>query len=130
MFHKIFIVLALLISHQALATERWVAKCSNDQQIHYVQKYKGAGYLFMQVKTPFGEYKTFPMATLQYSTSTSVSICGVVLGNKDPKGQAISQICMNRDRNIIYMKFNHPQDNKGIQEGEFCKASVSVLIDA
>lgn len=130
MFYKIFIVFTLLLSQQALATERWVAKCNNDQQIQYVQKYKGAGYLFMQVKTPFGDYKMFPMATLQYSTSNSVSICGVVSGNKDPQGQPIAQVCMNRDRNIIYMKFNHPRDKKGIQEGEFCKASVSVLMDS
>ena len=130
MFHKILIVLILLISHQAFASERWIAKCNDDRAIHYVQKYKGAGYLFMQVKTPLGEYKMFPMVTLQYSTSTSVSICGVILGNKDPLGQSIAQLCMNRDRQIIYMKFDHPQDNKGIQEGEFCKATVNVLLDS
>jgi len=130
MRNKILIVLALLLSSNTVLAERWVAKCTDGKAIHYVQKYKGAGYLFMEVKSPFGERKMFPMATLQQSTSNSVSICGVVLGNKDPQQKPIAQICMNRDRQIIYMKFDHPQNNKGLQEGEFCKASVNVFIDS
>ena len=129
MLNKIVIVLALLLSSQSVLAERWIAKCNDGKSIHYVQKYKGAGYLFMEVKSPFGEHKMFPMATLRQHSSTSVSICGVVAGNKDPQNRPIAQICMNRDRQIIYMKFDHPQNNNGTQEGIFCKASVSVLLD-
>ncbi len=127
MFNKILVTLILLLSSQALWAERWIAKCSDGQHISYMQNHNGTGYLFTQVTTPFGKNEAFPIATLQYSSKTAVSICGQILGNKDPKGQAIAQVCMNRDRQIIYIKFNHPRDNNGIQEGEFCKASIDIL---
>lgn len=130
--NKIIIMLVLFLSSTSVfAAERWIAKCTDGKNIHYVQKYKGFGHLFMDVTLPSGKGGLFPIATLRQSKSTAVSICGVVLGNGDPEGQPISQICMNRDRQIIYAKFNHPKQNNPniIEEGEFCKADVKVLSD-
>ena len=36
---------------------------------------------------------------------------------------------MNRDRQIIYMKFDHPKQAGPIQDGVFCKADVKVVLD-
>ena len=130
--NKIIIMLALFLSSTSVfAGERWIAKCTDGKNIHYVQKYKGVGHMFMEVKTPLGDSRLFPIATLKQSKSTAVSICGVVLGNADPEGQPISQLCMNRERQIIYAKFNRPNQNipNIIEEGEFCKADVKVISD-
>ena len=127
---EIIILLAVtFFSQTAFAGERWVAKCTDGKNIHYVQKYKGVGHLFMEVESPFGRSEIFPIATLKQSKSTPISICGVVQGNQDPQGQPISQICMNRDRQIIYMKFDHPKQAGPIQDGVFCKADVKVVLD-
>lgn len=128
---KMILLLAILIiSQTALATERWIAKCTDGKNVHYVQNYKGVGHLFVEVESPFGDNKILPIATLKQSKSTSVSICGVVQGNKDPEGKPISQVCMNRDRQIIYVKFNHPTRNEPIQDGKFCDAEVKVMLDS
>jgi len=129
--NKITILLAIFLSSTSVfAGERWVAKCKDDKSIHYVQNYKGIGHLFMDVETPTGINKLFPIATLKQSKSTTISICGVVLGNPDPQDNPISQVCMNRDRQIIYIKFNNPNQNGSniVEEGKFCEADVKVVM--
>lgn len=129
---KTIILLALLVlSTSAFSGERWIAKCTDGNSLHYVQKYKGTGHLFVEVKNPQGENILFPIATLKQSKSTAVSICGTVLGNSDPQGHPISQVCMNRERQIVYIKFDHPKKDgsEPVKEGEFCKADVKVFSD-
>ncbi len=128
--NRIIVFISLfLLSTPIIAAERWVAKCINGEKIHYVQKYKSVGHLFMTVETPFNNTEVVPVATLRQSKITDVSICGVVQGNGGTLARPISQICMNRKLQIIYVKFDDPVENTGLIEGEFCKADVKVYAD-
>ena len=129
--NRIIVLISLfLLSTSAIAAERWVAKCTDGKDIHYVQKYKGVGHLFMTVTTPFDNIEILPIATLKQSKITDVSICGVVQGNGGTFARPISQVCMNRKLQIIYVKFDDPTANTGMIEGEFCKADVKVHVDS
>ena len=128
--NKIIVLLSLfLMSHSAMAGERWIGKCTDGKDFHYVQKYKGIGHLYLTVETPFDRTAILPIATLKQSMSTNVAICGTVQGNPDPVGRPISQVCMNRKLQIIYVKFDDPERGGGIREGKFCKADVKVVVD-
>ena len=128
--NKIIVFISLfLLSTSAIAAERWVARCIDGKDIHYVQKYKGVGHLFMTVETPFNNTEILPIATLRQSKITDVSICGSVQGNGGAFDRPISQICMNRKLQIIYVKFDDPVENTGLIEGEFCKADVKIYDD-
>jgi hypothetical protein len=127
--NKLIILLVLFITSPSVFAERWVAKCTDGNNLHYVQDYTGTGHLFMEVATPRGKKKILPIATLTQSKSTAVSICGIVLGNDDPVDAPVSQVCMNNDLQIIYMKFDHPSRDGGIQEGKICKAKVEIFND-
>lgn len=127
--NKLIISLALFIASPSVFAERWVAKCTDGNNLHYVQNHTGTGHLFMEVATPRGKKKVLPVATLVQSKSTAVSICGTVLGNNGPKNAPVSQVCMNNDLQIIYMKFDHPSRDVGIQEGKICKARVEIFND-
>jgi hypothetical protein len=104
--------------------KRWIAQCTDGQNVHYVQHVNGPGYLYMEITTPLGTKRIFPIATLRQSRMNNLSICGHVQGNNDPAGKKLTQICANIERKIIYMKFTPPYGNEPIEEGKFCDADV------
>jgi len=108
----------------ANAKPRWIAQCMDGQNVHYVQHVNGPGYLYMEITTPEGIKRVFPMATLRQSRLSNQSICGQVLGNNDPKGKRLAQVCSNIEQKIIYMKFTPPFGNDPTEEGVFCQADV------
>ncbi|MGV6809754.1 MAG: hypothetical protein ACWA5U_07750 [bacterium] len=120
------ISLFLLLSgmSHANAKSRWIAQCMDGQNVHYVQHVNGPGYLYMEITTPEGIKRIFPMATLRQSRLSNQSICGQVLGNNDPRGKKLAQVCSNIEQKIIYMKFTSPFGNEPAEEGVFCQADV------
>lgn len=126
MFSALTIGLFAMTFHASASAERWIAQCTNGQNLHYVQDVNGIGHIYMQISLPNGEKRLFPFASTRQSRINNVSICGQVLGNRDPSGKRLAQICANQSQRIIYMKFTPPYGNEPIQEGVFCEADVWV----
>lgn len=123
-FSALSLGLFAVFFHASAHAERWIAQCTDGQNIHYVQNVNGLGYLYVDVQMPNGEKRTFPLATMRQSRMSNVSICGHVMGNNDPNSRQLAQVCANQSQRIIYMKFMPPYGNEPIQEGVFCQADV------
>lgn len=113
-------VAALLPSAADAAT--WIAICNDGKNIQYNQSVGGTGLLYM--KTDRGTYQ---IARLTQTFTNGIAICGAVNGNSSAPNP-ITQVCANRDRKIIYLKYQNPTvSNPPIEDaGTFCSADVKI----
>lgn len=83
-------------------------------------------FLYMKVKDSSGRLHTYQMARLTQTFNNGVAICGTVLENGYGNSQEpIIQVCANKSRKTIYVKYKHPYDSsKKIASGVFCSAKV------
>lgn len=108
----------------------WIAICNDGKNIQYNQTLNGAGLLYMKVKDSKGTMHTWQIAKLTQTFYNGTAICGTVTGNgygnaatgKNP----ITQICANKSRNTIYVKYKHPYEVKPFESGVYCTATVTV----
>ena len=100
----------------------WIAVCNDGKNIQYNQTIGGNGFLYM--KTDKGTYQ---IARLTQTFLNGVAICGAVIGNSTGPFP-ITQVCSNRDRKMIYLKYQNPTHaNPPIEDaGQFCTADVRV----
>lgn len=111
-----------------LYAETWIAICKDGKSIQYNQTKDGNGYLYMKVKDSNNKTHTYQMARLKQTFHNGIAICGTVLENgTGSDGKPITQLCMNRSRQTVYVKYDHPTDTSmPIKSGVFCSASVWV----
>ncbi len=123
-------VMLATVGSQSMAEELWTAFCVDGQRLSYAQKVDGPGQLALQV-TEFRGNRTHQLvlADLKQTFKNEVSICGTPSGNQvrtqDGQAMPMSQICMNKSRQIIYMGIvaeTRAQSKSGI----FCRATVRV----
>lgn len=113
-------------SHTALA-ETWIGRCTDGKPIQYNQSIDGNGFLYMTVRMDDGSSATYQMAPLQQTFFNGTAVCGTVPGNGvGNTGEPITELCMNKSRNIIYVKYKHPYENRPVTSGTFCTARVDV----
>ena len=123
------IVLAMAMSSMTYATT-WIAICNDGKNIQYNQTLNGSGLLYMKVKDSRGVYQTYQMARLKQTFYNGIAICGTVLkngtGNSATGRNPITQLCANKSRKTIYVKYKHPYQNKRFESGVFCRADVKI----
>lgn len=122
---------ALGISFSARAAAvTWIAICNDGQNIQYNQTLNGSGLLYMKVSDDQGKMHTWQVARLEQTFYNGTAICGSVLnnghGNAATGGHPITQVCVNKSRKTIYLKYKHPYEPKDFESGVFCKADVTV----
>jgi hypothetical protein len=117
-----------LVSTAHAAT--WIAICNDGQNIQYNQTLNGSGLLYMKAKDSKGRMHTWQIAKMEQTFYNGTAICGSVLengrGNAATGGHPITQVCANKSRKTIYVKYKHPYEKKDFQSGVFCKAKVTV----
>ncbi len=113
---KIMLLAALLASTAVAANATtWVATCNDGKALQYVQTLGGAGYLYLKTAKDY-----IQVASLSQSFANETIVCGAVKGNVATGIAPLSQICMNKSRQVISLKYQ-AQD-----AGEFCAAAVTI----
>jgi hypothetical protein len=121
---KFLLVAALAALTPAAANAAtWVAVCTDGKNVQYNQTIGGTGFLYL--KTDKGIYQT---ARLSQTFFNGTAVCGTVFGNAPAGAEPITQVCANKSRNIIYLKYQNPtKPGSSIQDaGTFCAAKVTV----
>ncbi len=108
----------------------WIAICNDGQNLQYNQTLNGKGLLYLKVKDSKGTSHTWQVAKLDQTFYNGTAICGTVLGNGVGNAATgrhpITQICANKSRKTIYVKYKHPYEVRPFESGVFCKANVMV----
>jgi hypothetical protein len=123
----LFVLVGMMVSTSAFA-ETWIGQCTDGQRLQFNQTVGGQGSIILKTEAqPRGGIR---VAKLNQTFRNNVAICGTVIGNgygnaatgKNP----ITQVCMNKSRRIIYLKYKHPYENRPFKSFVFCDASVVV----
>lgn len=110
------------------AAETWIAVCNDGQRLQYNQTLNGNGFLYLKgMDQTSGGWQ---VARLEQSFHNGTAICGSVVGNGTGNAATGSnpttQICANRSRETIYMKYKHPFEDRPFEDSVYCSANVSV----
>ena len=122
-------LISLVIGSAAHSTT-WTATCIDGKNIQYNQTMNGNGFLYMKVIDSRGRMHIWQIAKLKQTFYNGTAICGRVMsnsrGNKATGGHPITQLCANKSRQTIYVKYKHPYEEKPFESGEFCSAKVII----
>jgi hypothetical protein len=118
----LFTALAAVTAVAANATT-WVATCNDGKNVQYVQTLGGAGYLYLKTAKDY-----FQIAQLKQTSAADTVVCGAVIGNVVGNAAPLTQVCMNKSRQIITLKYRNPATaaGEGQDAGEFCAAAVTL----
>jgi len=122
---RMAILATVLAASSAVAANAttWVATCNDGKNIQYVQTVNGAGFLYL--KTGADYYQT---ARLSQTLATDSVVCGAVQANAPAGTDPITQVCINKSRQIISLKYVKPGTAAGEAKdaGDFCAATVTL----
>ena len=109
----------------------WIASCNDGKNIQYNQIMGGSGYLYMKVLDQSGLSHTYQVARLKETFYNGWAICGTVTRNGEGTALAgsrpITQVCANKSRGVIYLKYKDPTNPaKEIETGQYCTASITI----
>jgi len=126
---NILISLSILcMSSAGAVAQTWIAVCNDGQNFQYNQTVDGNGFLYLKGRQQASG--GLQIAPLQQSFFNGTAICGTVRGNGTGSaatgGHPITQICANRSRNNIYIKYKHPTEDRPFESTEFCSADVVI----
>ena len=115
--------LLALAAPQMASAATWIASCNDGQKVQYNQIVGSHGDLYF--RTASGTYQV--ANTAQDSISADV-ICGNVTDNVPPGGPPITQVCADKAKQVIFLKYKNPTSpgSPVVNAGIFCKANVSV----
>ena len=125
---KHFLLFVLFMSFSSLGfSKTWIAICQDGKNIQYNQSESGTGFLYMKVKDKNNKTSIYQMARLKKTFFNNTAICGTVIQNGQGRsGQPITQLCMNKSRRMIYVKYKHPNGNEQTKSGVYCRARIIV----
>ena len=120
-----FLLIAALaaLTPAAANAATWVAVCTDGKNVQYNQTIGGTGFLYL--KTDKGIYQT---ARLAQTFSNAIVVCGTVYANAPAGAEPITQVCANKRRKIISLRYQDPtKPGSKLQDaGTFCAATVTV----
>ena len=103
----------------------WIASCSDGQRLQYNQTVNGKGLLYLTATN--GGVGTTQMAVLKQISISDSKICGAVEGNPTVSGGApLSQLCADKLKKEITIKWQSPYTGALVKEGHFCAANVTI----
>lgn len=114
-------LMAIFIT-QSLMAEQWIANCVDGKFMQFTQIKNGEGALNMPVTSPDNSFKIFRVAKLQHSFYNNVAICGKVMGVDN----TVTQVCANKEREIIYLKHQKKPGDPLAESGKYCQATISI----
>jgi hypothetical protein len=116
---KLIFALALLGVSASAHAETWIARCNN-LQFNFDKTHKTALIYF---KTSTGIYQ---MAKGEVSFDNGTALRAAIDGNSVGfGGQSLTEIGLNRSRNIVYVQYRHPTTG-AITTGEFCSTTIQI----
>lgn len=119
------LLFSALVASTAMAANAttWVATCTDGKNLQYVQTISGAGYLYLKTAKDY-----FQIARLSQISATETTVCGAVIGNVTGSEAPLSQICMNKSKQAILLKYRNPKTaGAEVQDaGPFCSAAVTL----
>lgn len=122
---RMAVLATVLAASSAVAAHAttWVASCNDGKNIQYVQTVNGAGYLYL--KTGADYYQT---ARLSQTFASDSVVCGTVKGNATAGADPITQLCIDKSRLVISLKYVKPGTAAAeAKEAEnFCAATVTL----
>jgi hypothetical protein len=122
--HKAILLVALLASTAVASNATtWVATCNDGKNIQYVQTVNGAGYLYLKANKDF--YQT---ARLSQTFAGDAVVCGTVQANSPAGAEPITQVCIDKSRHTISLKYVTPGSagHAALDAGEYCAATVTL----
>lgn len=129
----VWLVLVAFLSLGSFASAKaatWIAVCNDGKNIQYNQTLNSSGLLYMKVKDSNGKYHTWQIAKLTQTFYNGTAICGTVTGNGTGNAATgsnpITQICANKSRKNIYVKYKHPYEVKPFESGVYCSATITI----
>jgi len=101
----------------------WVAVCNDGKNIQYVQTVNGAGFLYLKTSK-----EAFQTARMSQTSLNATTICGTAVGSPPSAGDPITQICADKSRQEIYLKYKDPtRPGAAVEDaGVFCGATVTI----
>jgi len=121
---RFLLAAAAVASTAAIANAAtWVAVCNDGKNVEYVQTVNGTGFLYL--KTNKDTYQT---ARLSQTFFDETDICGTVVGSAPASSDPITQICANKSRQVIHLRYKDPTRPGGALQdgGVFCPATVTI----
>lgn len=114
---------AFATSATASHATTWVATCNDGENIQYVQTVNGAGYLYLKTAKDY-----FQTARLAQTSADDTIVCGAVQGNVAAGLSPLTQLCINKSRHAITLKYSKPGTPAGaVQDaGVFCAATITL----
>lgn len=122
--HKGILVAALVATTATAANATtWVASCNDGKNLQYVQTISGAGYLYLKTAKDY-----FQTARLSQTFNSENVICGAVQGNVAAGAAPVTQLCIDKSKQMIFMKYRNPgaAGAEALDAGEFCAATVTL----
>lgn len=119
----VLLVAAMAASTSAAANATtWVASCNDGKNIQYVQTIKGSGFLYLKTAADY-----FQTARLAQSFESDTVLCGAVLANTNAGNPPVTQICIDKSRRTISLKYRNPASPsaEAVDAGVFCPATVT-----
>ncbi len=117
--------LSLLLCSGAASAQQWEAKCTDGKNLHYLQTINGDGYLYMTVTLPDNNKRVFPFARMRQTMFNGEAVCGEIVNGLRTRGnKPVTQFCVNRRSNLVYLKHQDPLEQQPLYSGKFCDATV------
>jgi hypothetical protein len=119
---KIMLVAALAaLTGTAANATTWVATCTDGKNVQYVQTVKGAGYLYLRTAKDY-----FQAARLTQTSDSETVVCGTVVGNAEAGQPPVSELCIDKSRQEISLKYRKPGASALEDVGVYCAAVVTL----
>jgi len=121
---KLLLIAAIAALTPAAANATtWVSVCADGKNFQYNQTIGGAGFLYL--KTDKGIFQT---ARLAQTFANKVIVCGTVYANAPAGAEPITQVCADKQRDIITLRYQDPTKpaSKVQDVGPYCSATVTV----
>jgi len=121
----LFVSAVLVMVPTAANAATWIASCSDGQRLQYNQTVNGNGLLYLGANS--GGVGLTQMAVLKQISLTDTKICGAVNGNPTVTGGVpLSQLCADKLKKEITIKWQSPAPGTTMKEGHFCAATVTI----
>lgn len=117
---------AVLLATSANAAT-WIARCNDGQHLQYNQTVDGRGILYLWTTDGVFPGSGTQMAVLTQTSISATAICGTITGNPIlPGGAPLTQLCANKTKGTVTIKWQSPVGPVVVKESLFCKANVTV----
>jgi hypothetical protein len=121
-------VAVLIAAAPAEAARIWTAYCNDGRNLVYAFNANGPGVLSMQIAVEGEPNAIIGIANSTRTSETETVVCGsaspddLAFGGETP----ISQLCIDAERGVMFVVYNHPFEERATLTGIYCEADVRI----